>query len=40
MENIILVGIALLATYYIYRKTFKSGSCNCGKNSCKSEDKI
>ena len=39
MENIFLIIIAIAATYYLYRKLFKSGGCNCGSNkekgSCK-----
>jgi len=30
MENIFLVVIVLIAAYYLYRKLFKSNSCNCG----------
>ncbi|RXJ62043.1 FeoB-associated Cys-rich membrane protein [Halarcobacter anaerophilus] len=37
MENFILVIIALLALYYIFKKTFKSGGCNCGDKNCSSK---
>lgn len=39
LENIILLVIALGALYYLYRKIFKSSGCNCGKSSCKSNEK-
>jgi hypothetical protein len=34
LENIALIVIALGAVYYIYRSTFKSKGCNCGKDNC------
>lgn len=34
MENAIIGVIALLALYYLYKKTFKSGGCNCGSKDC------
>ncbi|QKF81298.1 FeoB-associated Cys-rich membrane protein [Halarcobacter ebronensis] len=37
MEDFILLIIALLALFYIYKKLFKSGSCNCGSKNCSSK---
>lgn len=37
MEDFLLIIIALAAAYYIYRKTFKTGGCNCGKSNCSSK---
>lgn len=34
IEKIGLVLITLGAVYYIYRATFKSKGCNCGKEDC------
>ena len=39
MENIILSIITLGALFYLYKKIFKNNGCNCGKGSCKSNEK-
>lgn len=39
MENLFLLIITLAALFYLYKKVFKSSGCNCGKDSCKSNEK-
>jgi len=36
MEKIVLLILTAGAVYYMYKKLFKSGGCNCGDggNSC------
>ncbi|MGM0623814.1 MAG: FeoB-associated Cys-rich membrane protein [Campylobacterota bacterium] len=34
-ENIFLLIILLGAGYYLYKKLFKSGGCNCSGGGCK-----
>ncbi|MGE4461314.1 MAG: FeoB-associated Cys-rich membrane protein [Arcobacter sp.] len=39
MENLFLLIITLAALFYLYKKVFSNNSCNCGKDSCKSNEK-
>lgn len=39
MENLFLLIITLAALFYLYKKVFKNSGCNCGKGSCKSNEK-
>jgi len=32
MEDAFLIVITLCAAFYLYKKMFKSGGCNCGNN--------
>jgi hypothetical protein len=34
-ENIFLAVIGLVAGYFVYKKLFKSGGCNCTNGGCK-----
>ncbi|MBN2769005.1 MAG: FeoB-associated Cys-rich membrane protein [Campylobacterales bacterium] len=36
-EKIFLVVITIVAIYYIYKRLFKSGGCNCGDGGCKNK---
>lgn len=39
MENFFLLLITFAALFYLYKKVFKSSGCNCGKGSCKTDEK-
>lgn len=36
-EALILLVIAGFAGFYVYKKTFKTGGCGCGKKDCPSK---
>ncbi|MBE7357912.1 FeoB-associated Cys-rich membrane protein [Campylobacter sp. RM12327] len=38
-EAIILIALAALAGFFIYKTTFKTGGCGCGKKDCCSKKK-
>ena len=36
MEDFIIIAIALLALFYIFKRLFVSGGCDCGDKNCSS----
>gem|GEM_PF-5306972 len=36
-EYLVLAVVAIAAVYYLYKKTFVNGGCDCGSGGCKKQ---